>query len=578
MKGKYIFTAILPLFCVLYADAQNLNPTVSVTNTYKAKLKESSKYQPHITVPDSMLRFDYNFDYSVNDTKYSGMSDFRPYTINMKPDAKVSDDKIFHLRTGAGYLFRPELDLIFSPTMRGRSRINLYNDFKGFYGDYKLLALRGRDKDISHSLGRFYEGYDFHNNFGADFSLSLDKMDMKIGLGDDFFAIKDTLNRRFYNVVNLNASVKGKSDAERYIYYEGDAYARYGREDSRRYEYLVNEFLYGVHVKIGPVLNEKNRIIVDCDLDAARYDNLFYASVTRLALSAKYEWLGERSYLGVGGGYALALNTQGSYQSGKFPVILYPDIEARFNILPYELIAFADIDGGEYINTYYDFVKSNHHFDYSYSFAGSDASGLLQLSRKRIGFSAGVKGQIQSYFNYKLSASYDMLENSPLTKVFVLRDGVREHNSAAVSYADYKSFHTDLELGFASEAFNVSGKLRYCKSDIDRNAFFTLPEWMGEFHFLYNWHKRINAGIRTEFASVRNGTAFYLKKGSAELPSSVPVYVKGYLDLGFYADYAYSSKLSFWVQCGNLLNQEIQRNILYSEPGRSVTAGICINL
>ncbi len=579
MKRKFILPAILLLACLFSAGAQNLNPTVSVTNTYKGKLKESSKQQPRMTVPDSLLRFDYNFDYSVNDTRYGGISDFRPYTINMRPDAKVIDDRIFYLRAGAGYLFKPELNLIFSPTMRGRTRINLYNDFKGYYGDYKLLGLHrrsGAKNDISHYSGRFYEGYDFSNNIGADFSLSLDKMDMKMHVSDDFFAVKDTLNRRFYNGVNFSASVKSRNDALRYIYYEGGVYFRYGRDNSARYKDFLNEILYGVNVKIGPVLNEKNRIIVDLDLDAARYDKLFYASATHFAMSAKYEWMGERSYLGVGGGYALSLSPKGSYDSGTFPLLPYPAIEARFNILPYALIAFADIDGGEYINTYHDFVKSNHHFDYS--FAGPDASGLLRISRKNIGFAAGLKGQIRSYFNYKLSASYDVLGNSPLTRVFVLKDGAGEHNSAALLYADYNLFHTDLELGFVNEAFNVFGRMRYQKSNIDKNVFFTLPEWTGELRFLYNWHKRINAGLRTEFASMREGTAFYVKKDSGEHLSSVPMSVKEYLDLGLYTDYAYSSKITFWIQCGNLLNQEIQRNILYSEPGRSLTAGICINL
>ena len=51
----------------LAASAQNLDPTVEVNRSYEGKLIEVNKPMLEMAVPDSVLRFDLEFDYEVFD-------------------------------------------------------------------------------------------------------------------------------------------------------------------------------------------------------------------------------------------------------------------------------------------------------------------------------------------------------------------------------------------------------------------------------------------------------------------------------------------------------------------------------
>lgn len=66
MKKIYLTLAAAGsvLACVS-AGAQNLNPTVSVTKAYEGSLMEVHKPAQEMFVPDSLKRFDLDFDYSV---------------------------------------------------------------------------------------------------------------------------------------------------------------------------------------------------------------------------------------------------------------------------------------------------------------------------------------------------------------------------------------------------------------------------------------------------------------------------------------------------------------------------------
>ena len=81
---------------------------------------------------------------------------------------------------------------------------------------------------------------------------------------------------------------------------------------------------------------------------------------------------------------------------------------------------------------------------------------------------------------------------------------------------------------------------------------------------MYNWKKRIYAGVDCAFATKRN----------VDLEG---ISIPGYADLGISAEYAMNRKLSLWLRGGNLLNMEIQKNIFFAEKGINFTAGICLN-
>ena len=80
------YIAFIVLAASVPAAAQNLNPTVEVQNSYLGKLIEAGKPQLEMAVPDSLTRFDLDFDYSVMETPYKGGYEFNPYLVDLKPE------------------------------------------------------------------------------------------------------------------------------------------------------------------------------------------------------------------------------------------------------------------------------------------------------------------------------------------------------------------------------------------------------------------------------------------------------------------------------------------------------------
>ena len=89
MKKTNILSAAVLLALTVPAGAQNINQSVQVTNEYLTRFADFQKQGEELQVPDSLLRFDYNFDYSVFDTPYRGSYEFSPYRIDATPAARL---------------------------------------------------------------------------------------------------------------------------------------------------------------------------------------------------------------------------------------------------------------------------------------------------------------------------------------------------------------------------------------------------------------------------------------------------------------------------------------------------------
>ncbi|MBP9998625.1 MAG: hypothetical protein KBS67_05210, partial [Bacteroidales bacterium] len=163
---KKIYT--LAIFLAAFGQgifAQGINQSVQVTNKYETQLSEVKKMGPEISAPDSLLRFDYKFDYSVFDTEYKGAYEFTPYLIEMKPDASLYDGRKGMLKVGAGYFLHPELEFAYAPLDRKDAGLAIYSDACGFFqdkSDYDFSGRLGLDSRFlgKHSVTTFGVGYD----------------------------------------------------------------------------------------------------------------------------------------------------------------------------------------------------------------------------------------------------------------------------------------------------------------------------------------------------------------------------------------------------------------------------------
>ena len=164
-------------FAVLSAAAysQNLDPTVEVNRAYEGKLMEVHKPLFRMEVPDSVTRFDLDFDYSVFESPYRGSYEFNPYLLSMKPGGSSDRSRRFYMRAGAGYQLKPVLDLVWSPKMGKGFKMDVYALHRSFVGSYWNMAsqegadgvftLDRKPKDAS---DRSWKGYDLMSRAGFD--------------------------------------------------------------------------------------------------------------------------------------------------------------------------------------------------------------------------------------------------------------------------------------------------------------------------------------------------------------------------------------------------------------------------
>ena len=110
MRQHILATALAAAVTAL-AYGQNLNPTVEVTNAYQGGASSIAKPAQQMAVPDSVTRFNLDFDYSVFEKPYQVLSPRRrrlhPASgagprLDAAPEGEVPDERVRH----ASVLFR----------------------------------------------------------------------------------------------------------------------------------------------------------------------------------------------------------------------------------------------------------------------------------------------------------------------------------------------------------------------------------------------------------------------------------------------------------------------------------------
>ena len=144
MRQHILTTAILAAVSAL-ASGQNLNPTVEVTNAYEGGASSIVKPVQVMAVPDTVMQFNLDFDYSVFEKPYQGAYEFKPYYVQLKPNPRPSTQERFYLRLGAGYTLHPELEMAWNPIRKEKYQVGVYATHKSYFGRYHLFETQQED-------------------------------------------------------------------------------------------------------------------------------------------------------------------------------------------------------------------------------------------------------------------------------------------------------------------------------------------------------------------------------------------------------------------------------------------------
>lgn len=589
MRKIYLVSAAM-LMTAAVSFGQNFNPTVEVTNTYQGNASEVHKPLLGMNVPDSLLRFDLDFDYEVFEKPYQGAYSFKPYMLNMRPAKDAWRGRQLYLKAGAGYTLHPQFEFVFSPEQSGPFQMSVYASHKSYFGNYHEIKPELQDGlyRMKKSGGKF-GGYDALTSAGFDGRYNWDRTILSFGIGYYGLAAKDSVMSRSYNAFDFNARVRSNNDSESYFLYD---IGLRGRVANDGLDYKSFSFPDGVTVDkqnenrvlldglVGPVVNNSRSILVGFEAESASYSRFYDGNIGRVALIPSYRFKSGRWNLNLGVKLEFMFRNDadtlsfGKMGGGKGQIV-YPDAHISF-AAGGNVALYADATGGSRLNTYSSQISENHHLNPSFLVAPvyELITPLVDNTVEKVNARIGVRGSAASSFQFDVNGGVGLYGNALMESGFFNADG---DLVPSLTYSDINLIYANVLLGWKSNRVKVDADFRYRGVSFpDKDAMnlgFALPKYGGGLRATYDISSRLYAGVAVEASSWREG-----KCVSAVSEELAKVRVPGYVDLGVNCGYKFNRKLEFWLESGNLLCQAIQRNPFYAEKGPWVTAGVSLNL
>ena len=565
---KYL-SIIAALAVSVSSFAQGFNPVVEVTNTFEGKLMEVNKQNLEMSVPDSLLRFDWDFDYSTFENPYKGAYDFTPYAMNIAPEKEGYTGRNLYLRAGAGYSFHPELNAVWSPNLNGRFQMSVYDDLKGYSGSYHCFKYNYQGSRYDLSEGDPVAGSDYSNRMGVNAMVDGRNLIMVFDAGWD--AIRAMYDRVGNDYNSLDASIGLRSAGRSRTSFELDAKILRGWE--KAYGHVLPETL----LKLGGVLGRKTDIPglaagVSFGSESAWWTEDFGSGKAGFVYAEPQlsrTW--ERASAKLGLKLALPYNT------AHKGTIVYPQFYADYMLSPESLKLFASLTGGPRLDSFHSTIRSYHFVPSDFAFLYSDYLGDVTIDAydARI----GMTGRVNTRLQYTLSAGVERHANMLAASFAGYHYGpslVEYHTDGRVRLdfgrTDVLVKHADLEAAWTSDRFDLDATVTLRDTQVKDSFRMILPSALsGSLNARYNWNRRIYAGVSLQAASGRTGQLSDDYLGSC-------MTLPGWVDLGLSGEYELSRRLTVWAKGCNLLGHRVQRNLLYVEKGPYFTAGICLSL
>ena len=588
MRQHILATALAAAVTAL-AYGQNLNPTVEVTNAYEGGASSIAKPAREMAVPDSVTRFNLDFDYSVFEKPFQGAYEFRPYYVQLKPTPKAATEEKFYLRAGAGFTLHPELDLVWTPVRKEKYRMSVYATHQSYFGRYHDFALGTPVDGVTPIVksGEKMKGFLTDTKAGVDGVFHWDGGLASLDLGYRNRMADDAYHFQKMNGLEAKARVRSLPSSEPHFLYDAAIdYSLLGDADLRESKFdLAGTF--------GPVLDADRRLLMGVNLDLARYMGDFAAGYTgRMALAPRYQFNLDRWRFSLGARLSWFIYSEDfhlwdevfdpsenhQHKSG----FIYPDVHVDFHLLDDRLVLQAAATGGDQFNT-----LSGRFFSHPFS-----THGEYGHSVERIRAMIGARGNIASRFRFDLQGGYARWIYAPvegmMRQILTYVDPVDVNSGSlepvkvservillpALFEKGFNLVFVDLDYGWNSENVVVDGKLSYRHTNIAESRAFAPAAFTGFIRPAYLYGDRIKGGLDVSWATARYATATSAEEsGSVTRTFRIP----GWVDLGVFAEYRFTHRFGFWAKGGNLLNQVVQRTPLHAEAGMYFTAGILLN-
>lgn len=577
---KKILVAIC-LFAAAFsaARAQDLNPTVEVTRSYKGRTDMLVKPASKMAVPDSLMKFDLDFDYSVFDTPFKGGFEFNPYLLDFKPEASSDGSHRAFLSGSFGWPVGTEFDGVWEPLASDRARLAVYAVHRSDYRNY-----------AGFSDAPAWKGYDIFNRAGAHGRYFLDGVTLGFQAGWTGVNTEDAWARSNYNSLNVMISADSFAKGGSGLRYAAALGWRYGQDDFRNDGWAAASAETGsgfnsvythdftLRGKAGQVIDTYNSILVDFTADISHTGGVFGSSTGLLSVTPHY------SFVRAGWNISAGARLSAAYTSGdKFlghrlnpsnTQVLYPDVRASYEVVPGKFEVYGAFAGSDEYGNLYG-LKMKHHF--AGPLSGRGMGPYCDNMSRRFDARIGARGHALSHLRYSVDAGFSPVKDGLVWSALRFDDGAGGQVLVpAVSYVDFSQLDAGFSATWDSSPLGASAYLRFTHSDITSvcsHGFEDAP-LRGGVAVQYDWKGRLSAGVSMDFATARRGYVAYADASSE--PEAARI--SGWMNLGLEAEYAFTRRMSFKAALGNILMNNIQIVPLYGDDNLTFRAGLTVLL
>lgn len=567
---KKLYISLLALAAFGYmAAAQGFDPTVEVSRTYESTLKHTPKPIPSMAVPDSLLRFDLDFDYSVFDRPFQGTGDYKPYLLDLRPQPDAYRGRKLYLKAGLGYTLHPELDFVYSPDAGKDSEVNIYAQHRSYFGKYEFPHFTDNT------------GYDSFSKVGVNGKTRLSAV--QLFYNANYWGLLTKDNRHGYepdksSLNALDAMVGIRNAGPSDIFYSAGLNLSFGGDHVSSYEKNLSFFKIGFDGGIGKRLDDA---VISTDVHFTRtsysFDNK--AHIGNWYIAPRYITEKDGFRLNLGAKIGSVMHSDVSWAADNVldvhkSQVIYPDIHVAYELEPGKMDAYADLTGGDDLIGYEE-IRSRDHFA---------LPPITDNSLVRFNLNAGLRGNIDAAFRYDVAVGFRSVGHAGLYGVMnifttrkVYEDVTEPYLRASFAY-DYKPLLIEGRLMFRSMSIGRSSE----ELEQDYIAFqvYTPRNFSADLSAMYFWKSRIKAGVTARIGSKIKG---HIENPAVHQMLFGPNVAfnhsfDGYFDLGLYGEYKVDHMVSVYGRLSNLLNKKYMNDLMMPVSGLYLTAGIIINL
>ncbi len=543
---NYIILLILAIVPVRIAGQQNqetiMKREITLYNPYKPSLPDVVKKSPLPNIVDT-TKVRHDFSYEVNTTPF-----MPPYNISPVRAASLVPDplpKLYnsYVNIGFGNYVTPLAEISITNERSKKGAIGLYAGHFSTNGKVELQNLEKvfagyMNNDLSlfgrkfYRRSQLYGSLDFNQKsryaYGYDTSIT------------DYSAEKKDIKREYINTGANIGYASNLLDSSKLSYdFNIDYKFFYTKKDLNQHKFeltgkmakLIKGFYAGAEMELD-----------------------FYKPSDSISTSSRYLVALRPTLEKATSEWNFRLGFQAVIDKGLVDpekLHLYPDVSFGFNIIPAYLSFFAELTGKLELNDPAHVVDLNPFV----------IPGLSLFNIRNTDYSlivrAGFKGETGLEGNYRLSASYSLVNNMLFFSNSVIRDGasVLEHGNnfrPLYDQAEILNVHGDMGGKVTGKlSFETAGNYyRYTLSESDYA--WNRPHWDAMAGIRYNLRNKILAGVNIDARGNSQALVTSTEPGVPGVTTYQQVELPANLTFGINAEYRYTKILSFWLRFDNI--------------------------